>query len=131
MESTKGYKLVFSQHARNQLSTKNLDVARAEGAFENPENIYPNKKYEGQFRIVGNGLCLVGLPMGNIFKVFTVYEDGVMTPPRPDQLLTEEGRKYALLYERAKAGGSVKRANEYYPRTKSRKRSDISRTYTK
>jgi hypothetical protein len=127
MESTEGYKLAFTHHAQQQLDAKGVESVRAREAFENPEKIYPNKKYKGQFRVVGNGLCLVGQPMSDrTFRVFTVYEDGVMTPPRPDQLLTEEGRKYAALYEAAQKGKRVKRSNEYYPRVnKRRAASDI------
>lgn len=133
MESTEGYKLAFSKHAHDQLLKKNVGVQRATEAFENPDKVYPNKKYEGQFRIVGNGICLIGRPMGRTFKVFTVYEDGVMTPPRPDQLDTPEGQQYAKLYAKAQSTGRVARNNEYYPRAKKRKSapSDIRHTYVR
>lgn len=135
MESTEGYKLALSKHAREQLikKTGTVGITRAEQAFEAPDKIYPNKKYQGQFRIVGKGLCLIGRPTANgLFRVFTVYEDGVMTPPRPDQLLTEEGRAYAELYRKAQQNnGKAARNNEYYPRAKKRRQasSDVRHTY--
>lgn len=130
MESTEGFKLAFTMHAQQQLDSKGISLELAESAFENPDKIYPNKKYVGQFRVTGNGICLIGKPMNGTFKVFTVYEDGVMTPPRPDQLLTEEGRKYAELYEKAQRSNTVKRGNEYYPRFKGRAQSgDMRHNY--
>ncbi|AZU97271.1 hypothetical protein SEA_GILSON_226 [Streptomyces phage Gilson] len=133
MESTEGYKLAFTKHAEDQLEKKRVGFLRAREAFENPDKVYPNKKYAGQFRVVGNGICLIGRPMGNTFKVFTVYEDGVMTPPRPDQLETEEGRAYAELYEKAQRNkGRVARNNEYYPRAKKRAQArDVPHTYVR
>jgi hypothetical protein len=130
MESTEGYKLEFTVHANEQLKNKGIDLDRAQEAFDNPARIYPNKKYVGQFRVVGAGICLIGKPGNGIFRVFTVYEDGVMTPPRPEQLLTEEGRRYAKIYERALLNGKATRQNEYYPRTKERKNAgDMRHTY--
>ncbi|WMI33598.1 hypothetical protein SEA_KENREY_236 [Streptomyces phage Kenrey] len=134
MKSTEGYKLALSKHAREQLikKTGELGITRAQQAFETPDKVYPNKKYKGQFRIVGKGLCLIGRPTANgLFRVFTVYEDGVMTPPREDQMDTEEGRAYAELYRKAQVTGKVARNNEYYPRAKKRwdAPSDIRHTY--
>lgn len=134
MESTEGMKLWLSRHAREQIITKFGDAGleRAEETFSNPDKIYPNKSYEGQFRVVGEGLCLIGKPTddGKYFRVFTAYEDGVLTPPREDQLETEAGQRYAELYEAALKKGRVERTNEYYPRVKERKRgSDIPHAY--
>ncbi|XAO35397.1 hypothetical protein SEA_FRANCOB_233 [Streptomyces phage Francob] len=134
MESTEGYKLVLSKHAREQLlkKTGTMGITRAEQAFETPDKVYPNKKYVGQFRVVGLGLCLIGRPTANgLFRVFTVYEDGVLTPPRPDQLGTPEGDAYAEIYRKAQKNGKAKRNNEYYPRAKKRQRAsgDVRHTY--
>lgn len=133
MESTKGYKLAFSKHAYDQLIKKSVGIERATEAFETPDKVYPNRKYEGQFRVVGNGICLIGRPMGGTFKVFTVYEDGVLTPPRPDQLGTPDGDAYAELYKQAQKSGRVARQNEYYPRAKKRKSasSDVRHVYVR
>lgn len=121
MESTEGYRIKLTAHAREVMGKKNVDVIRVKNAFYNFEKIYPNKKYKGQFRIVGNGLCLVGAPGNGEFVIYTMYEDGVMTPPRPDQLETPEGRAYAALYHRAQKTGKVRRSNEYWPRVHERR----------
>jgi hypothetical protein len=122
MESTKGMALYLRLHAKEQMEKKGFKLERVEMMFSDYENnhVSPNKKYHGQFRICGDGICLVGQPFGDTFHVFTMYEDGVMTPPRPDQLETPDGQKYAKSYEKAIAGGSVKRSNEYWPRVHER-----------
>lgn len=131
MESTEGLELKLTAHANEQMKKKNVDLERVQAAFVSPEKLYPNKKYAGQFRVVGNGLCLVGKPQGKEFVVFTIYEDGVMTPPRPDQLNTPEGKAYAELYNRAQRTGKVRRQNEYWPRAHKRASSDIRHTRIK
>jgi len=116
MDSTEGLKLHATDHALNQILQKEFSVETIQQTFANPEKVYPNGKYKGQFRVTGNGLCLVGKPKGNTFTLITVYEDGVMTPPRPDQLDTPEGRAYATRYAKGQA-----RKNEYMPRVIARK----------
>jgi hypothetical protein len=116
MQSTKGFRLHATDHALNQILQKGFAVEKIRETFENPVKLYKNGKYEGQFRVTGNGLCLVGKPKGNTFTLITVYEDGVLTPPRPDQLETPEGQAYARKYAEGKA-----RDNEYMPRVLARK----------
>lgn len=125
MESTEGYSLRLTRHASQQMEAKGFDLETVEYTFGNPENIYPNKKFAGQFRVTGHGVCLIGKPMGGEFLVFTIYEDGVMTPPRPDQLDTPEGRAYAERYEKALASKNVRRNGEYWPRVHERNKSDM------
>lgn len=121
MESTEGYTLKLTAHARKQMQAKGFTQESIDNMFSEPDNIYPNKKFAGQFRVVGNGICLVGQPTDSmVFLVFTMYEDGVMTPPRADQLDTPEGKAYARRYELAKAAGNVRRSNEYWPRVHER-----------
>lgn len=106
----------MTYHAENQIKAKGFSLDDIQAAFSSPEKVYPNGKYAGQYRVVGNSICLVGQPVGETFNVITVYEDGVLTPPRPEQLDTPEGRRYAERYNRGLA-----RNNEYYPRIKARK----------
>lgn len=130
MESTEGYTLRLTAHARKQIEAKGFNENSVNEMFGAPEKIYPNKKFVGQFRVTGNGICLIGKPTGRDFLVFTVYEDGVMTPPRADQLETPEGKAYAALYSAAKRSGSVKRRGEYWPRVHER-RGDVSHSQIK
>jgi len=133
MESTNGMKLIFTRHAEEQIEAKGFDKNFIVSEFPNvaEDKISPNKKFEGQFRVVVGNVCLVGAPMYGMFRVFTLYEDGVMTPPRPDQMNTIEGQRYAHLYEkmqreknRTANNGNMKRKNEYWPRVHER-RSEI------
>lgn len=130
MESTEGYSLRLTEHARKQIEAKGFTESDVEFAFSNFEKLYPNKKFEGQWRVVGKGLCLVGKPQGKMFTIFTIYEDGVMTPPRPDQLLTPEGKRYARLYNKAQRTGKARRQGEYWPRVHART-SDVGHSHIK
>ncbi|AXG66301.1 hypothetical protein SEA_ANNADREAMY_216 [Streptomyces phage Annadreamy] len=129
MKSTEGYTIRLTVHAHQQMLAKEISPVKIQEAFDNPEKLYPNKKYAGQFRVVGNGICLVGKPEGDTFTVFTIYEDGILTPPRPDQLETPEGQEYARRYERAVTTGNVRRDNEYWGRVHARNRSDSRHNY--
>jgi hypothetical protein len=111
MDSTAGFKLRATAHATQQILAKGFQISRIQDVFDNPDKVYANKRFEGQYRVTGGGLCLVGKPVDGVFTLITVYEDGVMTPPRPEQLDTPEGRAYARLYNRG-----AKRQNEYRPR---------------
>lgn len=122
MESTEGFRLHATDHALKQILQKGFAVEKIREVFENPsKKPYENKKYPGQFRVTGNGLCLVGKPKGNTFTLITVYEDGVMTPPRPDQLDTPDGKAYAERYAKGKA-----RVNEYAPRAIARRKGKVA-----
>ncbi|QNN99298.1 hypothetical protein SEA_FAUST_226 [Streptomyces phage Faust] len=130
MENTEGLTLRLTKHARTQMEAKGFKRENIDKMFSKPDRVYPNRKFPGQFRVAGKGICLIGKPVGETFLVFTVYEDGVMTPPRKDQLDTPEGKAYAELYEKAKASGKVRRSNEYWPRVHER-RGDIGHTLIK
>lgn len=98
MESTKGLSLSTTRHSLKVVLSKGFDPETIKRTFNNPREVYPSRNHPGQYRVTGNGLCLVGEPIGTSFRLITVYEDKVLTPPRADQLLTEEGRRYAERY---------------------------------
>ncbi len=116
MQTTEGFRLHATDHALRQILEKGFEIEKIRETFQNPSKLYKNGKYAGQFRVTGNGLCLVGKPKGNTFTLITVYEDGVMTPPRADQLDTPEGKAYAERYAKGTA-----RVNEYAPRAIARR----------
>lgn len=105
MTSTQGFALRPTAHALRQIAQKGFNPLHVKGAFENPDEVYASGSHPGQYRVTGNGLCLVGKPEGNEFVLITVYLDRVVTPPRPDQLVTPEGRKFAERYERGLGRG--------------------------
>lgn len=162
------FKLRLSRHAERMANEKKFSMEDIEHTFYNPTRVYPSGSHPGQWRITGNGLCLVGIPdeepkkesklnvslssrgtpiqtpvtttqpnalnrpvpsymkytgYGNnyvtqrnecntsiqskntepetqtrYFTVITIYQDQVLTPPRPDQLDTPEGKRYAERY---------------------------------
>ena len=87
-----------TQHAIDQVRAKGIPGSTIKKCFTDPERVYPSSSHPGQTRITGHGVCLVGRVEGGNFSLITVYEDGVLTPPRPDQLNTPEGRRYAERY---------------------------------
>lgn len=98
-------KAVFTRHAYEVMQSKGFEIADAITVVEHPRNVYPSDSHPGQTRIVGRGLCLVGEIEGDEFRVITVYRDGVLTAPRPDQLATAEGRRYAMRFSRGLGRG--------------------------
>lgn len=101
METTEGYTLAPTDHALRTILAKGFTGDQVLTAFASPEKITEVRKYPGQFRVCGNGVALVGSPDERtmMFTLVTVYADGVLTPPRPDQLDTPEGRRYAERYQ--------------------------------
>lgn len=91
-------KLFITNHGRRQMTSKGYTNVQVHDAFNSPEEVYPNGKYPGQWRICGNGLCLVGEPgkrNSEEFYMVTIYADKILTAPRADQMNTEEGKRYA------------------------------------
>jgi hypothetical protein len=105
MKDTSGFTLKVSDHSIKVMADKGFDPETVKETFNNPTQVYPSRSHPGQYRITGNGLCLVGRPTGNIFTLITLYADRVLTPPRPDQLDTPEGRRYAERYEKGLGRG--------------------------
>jgi hypothetical protein len=99
-----GLRLAMTGHALRQAREKGFDMPTISAAFSSPDRVYPNGRYPGQWRVTGNGICIVGEPVGDSFEVKTMYLDGVVTKPRPDQLKTSEGAEYHRRYKQQGAG---------------------------
>lgn len=97
----KGQRMRMEGHALSQAFDKAIDMGVVEATFKNPEEVYPNGRYPGQWRVTGNGICLVGEPRGGSFHIITMYLDRVVTAPRKDQMETSHGREYAQRYQQA------------------------------
>jgi hypothetical protein len=95
MNTTKGMTLKVTSHALKTMAAKGFDPEAVKATFAAPTEVYASGSHPGQFRVTGNGLCLVGKPEGNTFILITLYLDRVVTPVRPDQLNTPEGRNFA------------------------------------
>lgn len=82
-------------HFLKTLKSKGFDPRAVIATLKNPVEVYPSKSHPGQWRVTGNGVCVVGKPEGNEFVLITIYADRIVTPVRPDQLNTPEGRRFA------------------------------------
>jgi len=84
-------------HFLRTLKDKGFDPAAVVATLKNPTEVYPSRSHPGQFRVTGNGLCIVGKPEGDFFYLITVYADRVVTAVRSDQMNTPEGRRFAQI----------------------------------
>lgn len=93
---TKGKRLVPTKHFLKTMIDKGFTAEAVRDTFEwEGSEVYPSGSHPGQWRIAGKGLCLVGVFEGDVFRGITLYLDRVVTPVRPDQMKTEEGRRFA------------------------------------
>lgn len=96
----------LTRHFLGQVKAKGLDPKDIIAAWKNPERVYPSGSHPGQWRITGNGVCIVGRPEedAGTFAFITVYLDGVLTAPRADQT-DAAGRRYAERYRQGLGRG--------------------------
>ncbi len=102
---TSSLRLVVTKHANKVIHEKGFDPYDVWDTFVSPKFETPVSKYPDQTRLIGNGLALVGREEGDEFVLITVYLDRVLTPPRPDQLTTPEGMRYAARWEQGLGRG--------------------------
>lgn len=76
-------KITVSDHFRKQMNVKGFTTDQVIGALKNPSKVTNVSRYPGQKRYCGQGVAVVVAP-GN--RLVTVYQDGVVTPLRPDQM---------------------------------------------
>lgn len=93
-------RLVTTKHAQTTIADKGFSPDAVRETFLRPDHTTQVRKYPDQIRLIGNGLALVGIAdeRKGIFLLITVYQDGVLTPPRADQMDTPEGQRYAQRY---------------------------------
>jgi len=105
MKSTEGVTLSLTKHAKKQAKVKGFNVQNIFSMWSEPDRIVASRSHPGQYRVCGNGICVVGIPRGTSFIGITVYVDQDLTPPRPDQLQTKAGRRYAQRYKKGEGRG--------------------------
>jgi hypothetical protein len=105
MKTTRGLVLKLTKHAKIQARDKGFSVSQILEMWENPEEIYPVRAYPGQWRVCGNGICLVVVPKRTSCIGITCYVNRDLTPPREDQLSTRAGKRYAKRYAQGKGRG--------------------------
>lgn len=105
MKSTEGVTLSLTKHAKRQAKSKGFPVQNILAMWSGRPRIIASRTYPGQFRVCGDGICVVGVPKGKSFVAITVYVDQELTPPREDQLATRAGQRYAKRYANGKGRG--------------------------
>ena len=76
----------LTRHARDRAAEKGFPLDALAVTFAEPECVYPSGSHPGQWRVCGNGVCMVGTVNEEVFTVITVYANRVLTPLREDQL---------------------------------------------
>lgn len=94
-----------TNHFKETMQSKGFSGLEVVELLKDPEEFYPSKSHPGQYRVTGRGLCVVGRPEEDKFVLITIYLDKVLTPPRADQLLSEEGRTYAERFQQGLGRG--------------------------
>jgi len=85
----------LTAHFLKTLEAKGFDPYAVRDTLKSPAEVYPSGSHPGQWRVTGNGVCIVGKPEGEHFTCITIYADRIVTACRPDQLNTPEGRRFA------------------------------------
>ena len=94
-------RFTITRHATEQAVAKGFGRAEIFEACHGPEKVTNVTKYPGQKRFIRGRIAVVAAPLddeGAVWRIVTVYLDGVLTPPRPDQMSTPEGARYAQRY---------------------------------
>lgn len=106
MKDTNGMRLSLTRHACKTAVQKGFSAEEIQECFDNPKKVYPSKSHPGQYRVVNDAICIVGVPVdGGEFRGITMYVNGSLTPPRKDQLNTPEGKRFAERYEKGLGRG--------------------------
>lgn len=102
-----GKNVRLTQHVRDQIIAKGFDPEHVRQAIVSPGQTTDVLKHPGQIRNIAHGVAVVLAPnmRGTEWTAVTVYKDGVLTPPRADQMLTAEGRRYAERYAKGLGRG--------------------------
>jgi hypothetical protein len=56
------YTLRLTKHAQRMADDKGFTKTMIESTYKGPKRVYPSGSHPGQWRITGNGICLVGIP---------------------------------------------------------------------
>lgn len=95
----------ITKHFSKQLVAKRFDPQLVILTWKEPAEVYASRSHPGQWRVTGNGLCIVGEPMEDgTFSFITIYEDRVLTAPRSDQT-DAAGRRYRERWENGQGRG--------------------------
>lgn len=74
MQSTAGMKIVLTNLACKRAAMGGFGADDIRSTFDSPESITENRDMPGQYRLVGKGMTLVGIPEGEKFVVITCFK---------------------------------------------------------
>lgn len=81
METTAGRRLTLSRTACKIAAKEGWTAEQIQETFQSPKAVYPNKQREGQFRIAGTDICIIGVPVGDDrFHGITMIVNGSEAP---------------------------------------------------
>jgi putative NADH-flavin reductase len=81
METTEGMTLTLTRTACKAAASLGATAEEISETFASPKAVYPSRQREGQYRIAGRRLVLVGFPVGESrFHAVTVWENGTKAP---------------------------------------------------
>lgn len=97
----------ITPHFTQQAVAKGFESSALRAALTAPERITPVRAHPGQIRLIAAGVAVVCRPdvKAGTLTAITVYADGVLTPPRADQMSTPQGRRYAQRYATGQGRG--------------------------
>lgn len=81
MDTTKGMRLTMTRKACKIAADNGFTAEQIAETFASPKAIYPSKQREGQWRIAGREMVLVGFPVDDThFHAITVWLNGSKAP---------------------------------------------------
>ena len=90
------FRFTFTRHVIEQARAKGFTPEELHAACYVPSRTSDVRAHPGQRRFIAGRVVVVAEPIGpGEWCAITCYLDGVVTPVRPDQLNTPEGRRFA------------------------------------
>jgi hypothetical protein len=81
MDTTEGMTLTMTRKACHIAAKNGWTAEQIQDTFATPKAIYESKQREGQWRIAGKEMVLVGFPVDNTrFHAITVWVNGSTAP---------------------------------------------------
>ncbi len=85
METTNGLRLTLTRTACKIAAKEGWGPEAIQETFDNPKAIYASKTHEGQYRIAGKEIVIVGVPMGEgRFHGITLIRNGSKAPVKEE-----------------------------------------------
>lgn len=81
MNTTENMRLTLTRTACKVAVKHGFTAEAIQKCFEQPKRVYASKTHPGQYRIVNNDICIVGVPVGDgEFRGITMFANGSKAP---------------------------------------------------